>query len=59
MDKDFAIEILKAVACCTVRELTCYDCPLWDNKTHRCRPWTEEEASEAVRVLNGERKDNE
>lgn len=53
MDKELAIDILKAVACCSVRELHCYDCPLWDEKTHRCRPWSDDEVYEAVHVLNG------
>ena len=57
-DRDLAIELLKAVACCTVRELHCYDCPLYD-ETGRCRPWTDEEVAQAVRTLNGERNTNE
>lgn len=59
MDKEFAIAILKAVACCSTRELSCFDCPLWDNKTSKCRPWTDDEVTEAVHTLNGERKDND
>ena len=42
MDKELAIEILKAVACCSLPELHCYECPLWDTKKHKCRPWTDE-----------------
>lgn len=57
IDKKLAIDILKAMACCSVRELTCCDCPLWDDETHRCRPWTDEEVTEAVHVLSGERKE--
>lgn len=59
MDKDFAINILMAIACCSVRELSCYECPLWSDGTRRCRPWTDDEAVEAVRLLNGERKGND
>ena len=59
MDKDFAIDILMAIACCSVKELRCFECPLWDDATHLCRPWQDEEAVEAVRLLNKERKDNE
>ena len=47
-----AIDILKALACCSTTTLTCGDCPLWDNKTSKCRPWTTEEVTEAVMVLN-------
>ena len=56
MDKDLATNILIAVACCTVAELRCYDCPLWDNDTRRCRPWTDDEVRDAVHTLNGERR---
>ena len=59
MDRETAIDILKAVACCSVRELHCYECPFWDDKKNDCRAWTDEEARDAVRTLNGERKDNE
>ena len=58
MDKELAIEILKAVACCSLPELHCYECPLWDTKKHKCRPWTDDEVRDAVHTLNGERKDN-
>jgi hypothetical protein len=58
MDRELAIEILKAVACCSLPELHCYECPLWDTKKHKCRPWTDDEVREAVHTLNGERKDN-
>ena len=58
MNKDLAIEILKAMACCFIIGLTCSDCPLWDNKTHRCRPWSEEEVTEAVRALSRETKES-
>lgn len=57
MGRDFAIEILKALACCTVTELHCdCDCPLWDKKKGCCRAWTDEEVREAVHLLNGERR---
>ena len=52
MDRDLAIDILKAVACCSISELHCYECSLWDDEKHSCRPWTDEEVTEAVRVLN-------
>ena len=58
MDRDFAIAILKAVACCSVPRLKCYDCPLYDEVTGKCRPWHDDEVVEAVHTLNGERKDN-
>lgn len=57
MDRDLAIDILKALACCSNEELTCGECPLWDNSKSKCRPWTDEEVAEAVRVLNKEEQD--
>lgn len=54
MDRELAIDVLKAIACCSTKELTCGDCPFWDNTKSKCRPWTEEEATKAVRVLNME-----
>lgn len=60
MDKEFAIAILKAVACCSTMGLYCCDdCPLWDKEKCNCRPWTDDEVREAVHTLNGERKDND
>jgi hypothetical protein len=59
MDRDFAIAILKAVACCSTSALSCYECPLYEKETHRCRPWHDDEVVDAVRTLNGERKDND
>lgn len=58
MDKDLAIKLLMAVACCSVTELKCYDCPLLE-KDGRCRPWRDKEIEEAVRLLNGERRADE
>lgn len=59
MDRELAIEILIALACCSVTKLHCIgDCPLYDIDKNICRPWTDDEVREAVRVLNGERKDN-
>lgn len=50
MNKKRAQELLIALACCTVTELRCYDCPLHE-EDGRCRPWTDGEIVEAVRVL--------
>jgi hypothetical protein len=50
MDKKTAQEMLMAVSCCTIIELRCYDCPLYEDDG-RCRPWTDSEVAEAVRVL--------
>ena len=59
MDRNFAIEILIALACCSVTNLHCIDnCPLYDVDRHACRPWTDDEVREAVYALKGERKDN-
>ena len=54
MTRNEAIDFLKAVACCTVTELRCSDCPLYDEQTYRCRPWHDSEVVEAVRTLNKE-----
>ena len=59
MDKEQAIDILKALACCSLPELHCYECPRWDCKKHKCSSWTDEEIIEAIRVLNGERRNEE
>jgi hypothetical protein len=56
MDRELAINILKAVACCALPELHCYECPLWDTKKHKCRSWTDDEVRDALRTLDGERR---
>lgn len=56
MDRELEINILKALACCTVTELHCYECPLWDGEKHKCRPWTDAEIVVAVRTLNAEKE---
>lgn len=53
MTKNLAIKLLKAVACCSTAELTCEECPLYDEHDG-CRPWTTEEVTDAVRFLNKE-----
>jgi hypothetical protein len=58
MNRDLAINILKAVACCSTHDLSCYECPLFDKETHKCRPWHDSEVVEAVHTLNEERKDD-
>ena len=49
MDKKKAQDILMAIACCSISGLTCGDCPLYNEQG--CRPWTNQEAVEAVRTL--------
>lgn len=56
MDREQAIEILIALGCCTEPELLCNECPLWDDKKLKCRPWMDEEVVEAVRLLNKEKE---
>jgi hypothetical protein len=59
MDREFAIAILVALACCSVVGFHCIDdCPLYDIDKHECRPWTDDEVRDAVHTLTGERKDN-
>lgn len=50
MDKKKAIDIIMAVACCTVQELRCSDCPLLYEES-KCRAWTSREAADAVLTL--------
>ena len=52
MDRGLAIDILKALTCCTIHQLSCHECPLYDMETGICRPWTDEEVIDAVRTLN-------
>ena len=52
MNRELAIDILKALACCTIHQLSCHECPLYDMETGICRPWTDEEVIDAVRTLN-------
>lgn len=55
MNKQVAIEILVALACCSVPELYCTECPLF-REDDGCRAWRDEEVVEAVRFLNKERE---
>lgn len=55
MNERLAIEILVALACCTVTELYCTECPLF-REEGGCRSWRNEEVSEAVRFINKERE---
>lgn len=54
MDREQAVDILIALACCTVTELRCEECPLWDAQRQKCLSWIDEEVVEAVRLLNKE-----
>lgn len=51
MTRDEAIEILMAVACCSITELSCYDCPMWNSKV-QCNGWKNDEVVRAIDVLN-------
>lgn len=55
MKSNEAIDILKALACCSSNELYCDECPMWNNKGE-CMSWTNEDVVEAVRTLNKESK---
>lgn len=54
MNKRQAINLLIAVACCSVVDLSCYDCPYY-NADKECRSWLDEEVKEAVNLLNKEK----
>jgi hypothetical protein len=56
MDKELAINILIAVAVCSVTGLYCDECPLWGNEKGKCRPLTDDEVRDAVHTLNRERR---
>lgn len=47
-----AINILIALACCSIPELTCSECPC------KCDAWSDAEVIEAVKILK-ERNSNE
>ena len=59
MNKQEAIEVLMALACCSLAGLTCEDCPravsvededvIFGEDT--CHSWSDDEVVEAVRVL--------
>jgi hypothetical protein len=51
MENYEAINILKALACCSSNELHCDECPMWSEKSE-CMSWTDEDVVEAVRTLN-------
>lgn len=58
MDKQTALEILIAEACCANRILTCEECPCYnpdqeDIEQNGCFNYSESEVAEAVRVLKG------
>ena len=58
MDEERAINILKALACCSVPKLHCDECPMWkpyeDGRLGgECYPWDDYDVVEAVRFLNG------
>ena len=50
MTKEQAINYLIALACCTLKDLPCDECPLVDTE---CK-WNDAVIVEAVRVLKGE-----
>ena len=56
MREKAAARALIALACCSVSGLQCDQCPYYDpheaDNLECCRPWTNEEVTEAVSVLN-------
>lgn len=50
MNKKTAQNILMAVACCSITELRCIDCPRY-GEDGMCGSWTKAEVVEAVRTL--------
>lgn len=56
MKERAATKALIALACCSVSELQCNQCPYYNPReaddSECCRPWTNEEVTEAVNVLN-------
>lgn len=57
MDKQTALEILIANACCSSMGLTCEDCPFYDPKEDDnlecCKDFSDAEIVEAVKVMKG------
>lgn len=59
MNKDKAIKDLIALACCTVGDLSCLECPRYEEYEDeefggKCLGWTDNDMIKAVKVLNGE-----
>lgn len=61
MDKQTALEILIANACCSSLALTCEECPLYDPKESddlvSCRDFSDAEVAKAVKVMKGMNSD--
>ena len=60
MDEKRAVELLLAYVYCSIPELLCEDCPMYDPEWKEtafigCRMWQHEEVVEAVRFLRKER----
>lgn len=58
MDKQTALELLIANACCASMGLTCEDCPFYDppeddDDLESCRDFSDAEIVEAVKVMKG------
>lgn len=54
MTRQEAIEIVTQVACCSCEQLSCTECPLWEEKVEskgKCVPATPKEVAAAVRLL--------
>ena len=60
MDEKRALELLLAYVYCSIPELLCEDCPMYDTSGNEsalmgCKLWQHEEVVEAVRFLRKER----
>jgi hypothetical protein len=58
MNKKEALDILLAVACCSLADVNCKDCPRLGvdataNDELQCSPWMDTEAEQAVKTLKG------
>ena len=58
MNKKEALDILLAVACCSLADVNCKDCPRLGvdataNDELQCSPWMDTEAEAAIKTLKG------
>lgn len=52
-----SVEDLIALACCSIPELKCCDCPRVDEESGtKCSPWDDYDIISAVKTLKGERE---
>lgn len=51
-----AIKLLVALAYCHCESLLCDDCPLYNEESHKCLGYSEEDMITAAKIMKGEMK---